>query len=67
MLYTLYADGLKLNVRLSDDKTLSNLHIQDPESNDTITIPIQSTTYLKMLRKAITEALDHYHATREEK
>ena len=67
MEYTLFANTLKLGVILTDNPDECMLRIHDRSGENCVEIPMQSTTYLKMLRKAITEALDHHYNTREEK
>jgi len=67
MEYILFADTLKLSVILTDDRRKCMLRLHDKGGENCVEIPIQSTTYLKMLRKAITEALDHHYNAPEEK
>lgn len=58
--YTLKADGLTMMVTLSDDRSECQLSVAD--GTERVIIPMQSHTYLKMLRKAITETLNHHHS-----
>jgi hypothetical protein len=67
MEYTLFADTLKLSVILTDDRSKCMLRLHDRGGENCIEIPIQSTSYLRLLRKAVTEALDHHYNAPEGK
>jgi len=62
--YTLSADGLTMTVTLSDNRSECAVVVQNVAER--VVIPMQSHTYLKMLRKAITETLNHHHALQME-
>lgn len=64
MKYTLSADGLTMTVTLSDNRSECAVVVQNVAER--VVIPMQSHTYLKMLRKAITETLNHHHALQME-
>lgn len=64
MKYTLSADGLTMTVTLSDNRSECAVVVQSVAER--VVIPMQSHTYLKMLRKAITETLNHHHALQME-
>lgn len=64
MKYTLSADGMSLSVTLSDDRRECAVAVWDGAEG--VVIPMQSHTYLRMLRKAITETLNHHHALQME-
>lgn len=64
MKYTLSADGLTMSVTLSDDRKECAVAVWN--GTERVVIPMQSHTYLKMLRKAITETLNHHHALQME-
>lgn len=56
--YTLQADGLTLKVALTDDPTECWLEIVG-EDKRRIRLPMQSTTALREIRRAISAMLDH--------
>lgn len=56
--YTLQADGLTLKVALTDDPTECWLEIVG-EDKRRVLLPMQSTTALREIRRAISAMLDH--------
>ena len=62
----MFADGLSMTVTLSDDRSECAITVWDSDTEHAINIPMQAHTYLKMLRKAITETLNHHHALQME-
>lgn len=60
--YTLQADGLTLKVALTDDPTecwLEVIRCSDHGDAARIVLPMQSTTALREIRRAISAMLDH--------
>ena len=56
--YTLQADGLTLKVALTDEPTECWLEIVG-EDKRRVLLPMQSTTALREIRRAISAMLDH--------
>lgn len=60
--YTLQADGLTLNVALTDDPTecwVEVVRCSDYGEAARIRLPMQATTALREIRRAISAMLDH--------